>query len=84
MVEPNKETSSLTKEQAHLIAEAYKRLDNARVIASERMHDLCIGCLYKNRDECPLVSVRDLETLYALMPDNCKRWKPRFGRVERG
>ena len=76
--------NSLTREQAHLISMASMRLREAKERASARMRDLCMGCLYKTRVECPLESVKDLETLNALVPENCKNWKPRFGWVERG
>jgi hypothetical protein len=52
-------------------------IGEAKARAIERMHDLCVGCLYHERIECPLECVRDVETLNALVPQNCHKWKPK-------
>ena len=60
------------------------QLDVAKDIARERMRELCISCANQRGIKCPIESVLDLETIYALVPENCKRFEPKFvfeGRV---
>ena len=59
-------------------------LDIAKDIARERMHELCVSCANYHRIKCPIESVLDLETIYALVPENCKVFEVKFvfdGRV---